>query len=272
MTKTSDTPQPPDRTSAGTAPLLSIVTATYNAEKYLADLIASVRAARDSGLNWRDIEWIVIDGASTDRTPAMLTEAADIITTSISEPDAGIYDAWNKGVALCRGQWILFVGADDYFVPGGLSRCHAAACRATAEVNLIVSSVQWIDQDTGTVAKTLQRPWNWQEMQKWMTIAHPSTLHRKSLFETFGTFDINFRSAADYDFLLRIGPSVRADHIDTPVAHVRMGGASHQVAALAEAQRVRCKNLPVTRTSASVSYLVAACKYVALRTLRTLHL
>lgn len=255
------------RPAGQSAPLLSIITATYNAEKYIADLVASIRPDMAA-----DIEWIVIDGASTDNTGAILQAASDVVTTFTSEPDKGIYDAWNKGIACARGEWVLFMGADDFFLPGGLQLCRAAANSAAPETNIITSTIQWIDENDGRLVKTIDQKWNWQAMQRWMTIAHPSTLHRRSIFKTAAPFDTSYRSAADYDFLLRVGPELRAGHIAEPVARVRIGGASHRLSALKEAQRARRKNLNISALDAGTSLAVATLKFMARKALGRIRL
>src|SRR5689334_8453362 len=92
-------------------PLVSIITATLNAERGLPYTIASLEAQRGASF-----EWLVVDGASTDGTRALLERHASLIAWWASEPDAGVYDAWNRGCAHARGEWLLFHGAGDELV------------------------------------------------------------------------------------------------------------------------------------------------------------
>ena len=94
----------------GNNPLISIVTATYNDCEGLRKTITSVLEQ-----SYDNIEYIIIDGASTDNTKALLDEYRPRIATIISEPDKGISDAFNKGLGLCTGDWINFLGAGDVF-------------------------------------------------------------------------------------------------------------------------------------------------------------
>ena len=84
-------------------PLITIITATYNAAQYLPRTIKSIREQ-----TYENIEWIIIDGNSTDETIELIQQNEDVIDYWMSEPDAGIYDAWNKGISLARGEWIAF--------------------------------------------------------------------------------------------------------------------------------------------------------------------
>lgn len=89
---------------------ISVITAAYNAESCIQNLIESLRAQKD-----KDFEWVVVDGASTDRTLEILKSITDLNIKIISEPDFGIYDALNKGIKTCSGEYYLVAGADDVF-------------------------------------------------------------------------------------------------------------------------------------------------------------
>jgi len=98
----------------------SIITACYNSEKYIERLLASVL-----GQSYPNFEWLVQDGGSSDRTVEILKKYPDQRLLLQSEPDKGIYDAWNKAVARCTGDWAIFLGADDMFVSEhALAKCH----------------------------------------------------------------------------------------------------------------------------------------------------
>ncbi|SOC30125.1 glycosyltransferase family 2 protein [Thalassospira xiamenensis] len=233
-------------------PLISIITSTYNAEKHLPDLIGSLRSQERTG-----IEWIIVDGGSQDNTVALVEDACDVVHKLISEPDRGIYDAWNKGIMAAKGTWIAFIGADDYYLPDSLDICCKEASSVSDDVNMIVGTIHWIDEPDNRIVRTVSTPWDWQKMQQRMTIGHPGSLHHRTLFERFGMFDASLRSAADYDFLLRAGPHIRASFIPIPLARVRIGGASQSPLALREAQLVRRRNLKISNFQAGLAYSIA---------------
>lgn len=245
------TPPPPEKMR----PVISIITSTFNAAEHFEDLITSMRAQDRTG-----IEWIVVDGASKDNTVALANSARDVIDVFISEPDQGLYEAWNKGVALAKGTWIAFIGADDYYLPGALTTLRKAALDCTSDINLIVGSVHWTDETNKYIVREVARPWNWQKMQKWMLIGHQATLHHRSLFQQFGAFDTSLRSAADYDFFLRVGQNVQAIFIDSVLARIRVGGISKQPEAIKETQLVRQRNLDISPLNLKLSYSIARFK------------
>ena len=241
-------------------PLLSIVTSTFNAERYLPQLIASVAEQKKP-----EVQWIIVDGASGDATLDILRGAADVVDLLISEPDRGIYDAWNKGLGVASGTWIMFVGADDYFLPGAIERTLAAAISAADDINFVVPSILRVDERDEHVIDEVSRPWNWQKICRWMNIAHPGALHRADLFRLYGGFDVRYRSAGDYDFLLRVGPHIRADFMPEPSLKVRVGGASYKYRALVEAQMVRRHNLGISSLRSTVAFAIALGKHTARR-------
>jgi glycosyltransferase involved in cell wall biosynthesis len=98
----------------------SIITATHNAERFVERCLISIL-----GQSYPDFEWIVQDGASTDCTAALIAQYPDKRIRFASEPDCGIYDAWNKGVQRASGDWAVFLGADDFFLnKDALVKCH----------------------------------------------------------------------------------------------------------------------------------------------------
>lgn len=260
MACTSHTPSRPNvhraTVTMPTSPQISIITATLNVGHLLPELIASLRAERTP-----EIEWIVVDGCSRDGTCDLVRAARDVVDQFRSEPDSGIYDAWNKGVAMARAPWIMFMGADDMFAPGALRRLLDAVAVAGPQVNLIVASGQWVHPQTLEPIRLIDRPWNLSAMQRWMSINHPGTLHHRDLFARHGLFDTTLRIAGDYDFLLRAGPEIRATLVvPPPLVRVRRGGISDSVAALREQRLVRGRHVPLSGWRLDFDYVVAIVK------------
>jgi glycosyltransferase involved in cell wall biosynthesis len=201
-------------------PLITIVTATYNVAKYLPAAIQSVRVQ-----NYNNIEFIVVDNASTDGTVDVLRANEDVIDYWVSEPDKGIYEAWNKGVSLSSGEWIAFLGADDIYLEGAIQAYTTLinACRdnfpqyISSRVNLTSGS---------KVLRTIGRQWKWKAFKKYMTVAHVGSLHHRSLFGKYGSFDDMYKICGDYEFLLRPKSSLRAAFLDEITVNMSIGGIS----------------------------------------------
>jgi glycosyltransferase involved in cell wall biosynthesis len=135
--------------------LFSIVTVVFNGAATLQSAINSVAQQ-----NCRDFEYIVLDGASTDGTVSILERNADRINHWASEPDAGIYDAWNKALRIARGEWIAFLGADDTYHPDALERYARAIERSpSANLQYLSSRVELIKH--GKRVRTIGSAWSW---------------------------------------------------------------------------------------------------------------
>jgi glycosyltransferase involved in cell wall biosynthesis len=191
------------------APLVSVITATYNAGDCLESSIISV--FRQTYPNY---EYIVIDGASTDNTIQILKDYDSKITFWMSEPDSGLYEAWNKAIEHCRGEWILFIGADDQLLPDALETYVNYINNHTERtLEYISSRAQRINSD-GTLGNVVGNPWKWSKFKKRMTTAHPGSFHSRKLFERYGIYNTKYRIIADYEMLLRTKDTLRAGFIN----------------------------------------------------------
>lgn len=169
---------------------ISIITATYNAERVLPRLIDSLRAQ-----TIRDFEWVIIDGASTDRTLEIIRGAADVVTVYRSGPDCGIYDALNKALAMATGEYYLVAGADDRLAPDAIENYAKAIDISDADVitaRVIIS---------GRVASRRRGP-PWLFGQFAYVAGHSvGTLFKRDLHERFGDYSLRFPLAADQLFI-----------------------------------------------------------------------
>lgn len=181
-------------------PLISIITSTFRAAEHLPRAIESVRAQ-----TFDDFEWIVVDGASTDGTVDILRQNEDVVDYWMSEPDSGIYDAWNKGVSKARGKWIVFLGADDYlWAPDVLGRVAAALDAAPRQCHVVYGLIAMVNQ-SGEEMERVGTEWAKvkRRFRSLMCLPHPAVFHRRDLFQVYGNFDPAFSIAGDYEFLLR---------------------------------------------------------------------
>lgn len=208
---------------------VTIITAVFNAEHTLSRCIESVL-----GQDYHDVEYILMDGGSTDTSLKIISQYDGRITWR-SEPDTGIYDAWNKSLALATGEWIAFLGADDFFFPGAITAYMDVG--AKGEFDYISSQVRWV-QATGS-ARTIGKAWMWPQFQSLMTTAHVGSMHRYTLFERYGSYDLSYRIVGDYEMLLRPRDRLRAAFMPLVTVEMQAGGASDSYAALAEAKRAK---------------------------------
>lgn len=163
----------------------------------------------------------MIDGGSTDGSIDIIRGFRDQLAYWVSEPDGGIYDAWNKGLRHAQGQWIAFMGADDVWSsPTAIEKLMMLA--RFPKVNLVTARLQKLPH-AGVKGYSFGEAWSTKRMRMFMSVAHSGMPHHRSLFDKFGPFDTQFRIAGDYDFLLRAAGDIRAAFLDETVAY--MGGA-----------------------------------------------
>jgi len=150
-------------------------------------------------------EVIIIDGGSTDDTQLIIGNFIGKIAYFISEPDRGVYDAWNKGLERVTGEWVTFIGSDDYFSdPDSLSRGLAFAGKDASlglvypRINLVDGAGNFVELENYPILDIRGR------LRKKMPFTHCGSLHKMSTFKELGNFSPNFRIAGDYEFVLRL--------------------------------------------------------------------
>jgi glycosyltransferase involved in cell wall biosynthesis len=225
----------PNEISTSGQPLITVIIAVYNGAATLQQCIDSVLRQ-----TYQNIELIVIDGGSTDTTLNVLTPYLDRLDYWISEPDKGVYDAWNKGLAQTHGDWVCFLGADDYFWDDMVLAKMAVRLISLPDViRLAYGQIMVVDEQS-TVMHASGQPWSviGHRFRSLMCIPHPATMHRASLFAKHGRFDDTFRIAGDYDLLLRELKDGQACFMEGLVtAGVRLGGVSTDPANILLAMR-----------------------------------
>lgn len=199
-------------------PKISIIIATYNAASTLTRALQSVSAQ-----TYDHYELIVIDGASLDGTVEIIKSHESLITRWISEPDSGVYNAWNKGLKLATGEWICFLGADDrFFSPSVLQVLAAHLATAYPPYRVVYGQIVGV-RDDGEIVFTSGKPWSQAKLtfRSYDNLPHPGLMHHRSLFDIHGAYDDRFRFAADYELLLR---ELKVnDALFVPVITVAMG-------------------------------------------------
>jgi glycosyltransferase involved in cell wall biosynthesis len=220
-------------------PAVSVIIGVKNGAAALQACLDSV-AAQD----WHSRETIVVDSASTDGTPALLAAnlRAGKVADYLSEPDRGLYEAWNKGLRRARGDWVCFLGCDDRFHDAGALRALLESPKGQARV--VYGRIHLVT-DNGVIGEVLGKPWP-EARRAFLAgtmIPHPGTLHHRSLFEEHGYFDESYRIAGDYDMLLREVLARPPAFVDRVIVDMRFGGMSSKPGAilgnLHEIQRAR---------------------------------
>lgn len=199
------------------APLVTVITVVRNGIPLVERTIEAVLAQ-----TYANVEYIVIDGASTDGTVDLLQHFDEELDYWMSEPDAGLYDAMNKGLALVSDPacYVMFANADDrLYEPDTIKNLVSAGNGA----DFVYGKQVLTDGETSAVLGSAVRL---NDLARG-NISHAATLVRRSVFATVGNFDLRYRLVADYDFVVRcFQQSVRSCFVDQIVSEVSMFGLS----------------------------------------------
>lgn len=221
---------------------VSVITVVYNSVKYLEQTIKSVL-----NQTYTNIEYIVIDGGSTDGSVDLIKKYENNITYWISEPDGGIYDAMNKGIRVATGDLIGIINSDDWY-----------------EENTVKEIV--MEYEANTVCYGLMRhilkdeiieiyaPFPCMIPKK--MIPHSTCFVPSKLYQKYGLFDLHYKSCADYHFVLRLyNAGVKFKLIEKVLANFRFGGVSWKVNSLRESFNMRYKMGLISRFDRNIKIL-----------------
>lgn len=211
---------------ADARPTVTVVVACLNGVATLPRLFASLQGQRN-----RDFELVVVDGGSTDGSLELFEAQRSSIAALISEVDDGIYRAWNKGVALGRGRFFLFLGADDFLWSDLVLERMMPLLTGTGGRSLVYGRVVLVDEGGAELGR-LGQPWSLagREAGRSMPLPFPGCFVAAELFERFGTFDPSFRISGDFEWLLRILERVEPVFADVVVTGMAAGGVSDRPA------------------------------------------
>ena len=204
---------------------VSIITVTYNSEKYLADCIASVRKQ-----TYNNIEHIIVDGKSTDGTLKIIQKNSGSLAHWISETDRGMYDAINKGIKLATGDIIGVLNSDDMLASPNVIM-DIVACFDEKQVDSVYGDLVYVDPAN---PQKVMRYWKGLSYKRsrfnygWMP-AHPTFYIRRELIDQFGGYENHYFTAADYEFMARYlyRHKISSCYLSKMIVKMRNGGASN---------------------------------------------
>ena len=202
---------------------ISIITVCYNSEETINDTIQSVLSQ-----DYKDVEYIIVDGKSTDRTLEIIQSIKNRIKL-ISEKDRGIYDAMNKGINIASGDVIGILNADDVYKNSQVLTAVMDAFKAN--VSIVYGDIEYVKyNDLSKVVRKWKAgvfrsgkfKWGWMP-------PHPGFFVKKSCYESFGLFNLNLSTSADYELMLRMLEvhHLSCNYIPKTITSMRVGGASN---------------------------------------------
>lgn len=197
-------------------PLVSVITVCLNSEKHLERTIESVL-----GQGYTDIEYIIVDGGSTDGTLDIIRKYEDRISYWVSEPDEGLYYAMNKGISLATGDLVGIINSDDWYFPYAVQEVVSASLEDPA-AQVFFGSMYIMAEDGRLQWAWECSNWNLDELQ----MSHPTCFVRRAVYDDY-RYRTKYKMLADYDLMLRLHlAGMRFRALDRPLACFRTGGAS----------------------------------------------
>ncbi|MEO8886312.1 MAG: glycosyltransferase family 2 protein [Mucilaginibacter sp.] len=200
-------------------PRLSVITVVYNNAQHIERTLLSVL-----NQTYTDIEYIVVDGASTDGTLDIINKYTDRITKVITEPDAGIYDAMNKGLTLATGDYVLFMNSgDELYSPQTVARVFAAADNA----DIYYGETEMINDKGESLGRRRHKApaqFTWRSFKYGMSVSHQAIYIKRALIEPY---DPQYQLSADIDWIIRTAQKAKTIvNVNQYVAKYLVGGQS----------------------------------------------
>jgi glycosyltransferase involved in cell wall biosynthesis len=205
---------------------ISIITVVYNNERTIRDALESVLLQ-----SYKNIEYVVIDGNSNDGTVKIINEYYDQLGYFVSESDHGLYDAMNKGIQASTGDVIGILNSDDLYQDLDVIASVMEEFNNDSQLDILYGNLVYVKTvDVGKVVR------NWKSKSYYNNFfeeanvpPHPSLFVRKKVYDQVGLFDLDYKIAADYEFMLRIFKkyNFKSKYIDRLIVRMRLGGASN---------------------------------------------
>ncbi|CAN7690128.1 glycosyltransferase family 2 protein [Paenibacillus sp. LjRoot153] len=216
-------------------PKVSIITVSFNSKETIEDTINSVLTQ-----TYTNIEYIIIDGNSTDGTVDIIKKYQSYITRWISEPDNGIYDAFNKGISMATGEIIGIVNSDDYLESYALDDVVKIYLKSP-EVDVIHGNMRIVNDFSNKMFITSPRSNLVKERFITMPVCHPATFITKKCYLEEGLYNKYYKISSDYEFILRlIKKNKKFIYVDKVLTNMREGGASaNYVKGFKEAKKIK---------------------------------
>jgi glycosyltransferase involved in cell wall biosynthesis len=201
--------------------LISIITITYNSAKYIEETIKSV-----VDQDYPHVEYVIVDGGSTDGTIDIITKYGNRISRWVSERDKGISDAMNKGIMMSSGDIIGIIHSDDFYADPTVVGRVADVFRQSPHIKALYGSQDFIDPATGKTLLTWGRDSDPSEIKKRMYIPHPTLFVRREVYDEIGPFRLDYKVAMDYEFAMRLTKYTRPYFLKYKIAYMRDIGTS----------------------------------------------
>ena len=203
---------------------VSIITSSFNSSNTIADTIYSVNSQ-----TYQEIEHVFIDGKSSDSSVEIINEISTSEKIVISEKDKGIYDAMNKGVAQANGDIVAILNSDDFYADENVVSDIVALFKESG-ADAVYADLDYVTEDTTKIVRKWRSGKYSHGMFKWGWMPpHPTLFVKKEVYEKYGNFNLDLKSAADYEIMLRFihKYEIKLSYLPRVTVKMRVGGLSN---------------------------------------------
>lgn len=211
-------------TTSSELPLVSIITPSFNQARYLEQTLQSVL-----GQGYAPLEYLLVDGASTDGSLEIIHRYADRFAWWVSEPDAGQAEAINKGLRRAKGEIIAWLNSDDIYLPGAIQKA-VTAFAGQPGLGLVFGDVLAIDADGQTTNRLRYGNWSLPDLMAFRVIGQPSVFMRRSVLEQAGYLDLTYHYLLDHQLWLRMAQEGGMQYLPETLSAARFHAESKNVA------------------------------------------
>lgn len=205
---------------------ISIITVCYNSEKYIRSAIESV-----INQTYNDIEYIIVDGSSKDKTVDIIKSYGNKISKFVSEPDKGIYDAMNKGLKMATGDIVAILNSDDFYIDNNVIASIVNELQMKKTDSLFADLI-YVEENNSDVQVRYWKsePFVKGAFQKGWHPAHPTFFVKNEVYKKFGYFNLDFKLAADFELMLRFleKHQISSCYLPEAIIKMRLGGATNK--------------------------------------------
>ena len=223
-----------NKKSVPSKPLVSIITVCLNSDKYIEKTIKSVFEQ-----TYKNIEYIIIDGGSRDKTLDIIRKYENKISVWISETDKSLYDAMNKGIRLSNGEIIGIINSDDWYEMDAIEEV-IHFFKKNPRASVVHGNRNLWDERSKKLKAVILPSKNYNRLiYHTMPISHPTCFIKKSIYLKYGLFDIGYKFSADKEFFLRLyKENIIPSYLNKIIANMRAGGRSYTLSALKESRQI----------------------------------
>ena len=216
--------------SKNNSPFFSVIIATKNISNEFHKTLKSILSQK-----FKSYEIILIDSSDNEKSKKIINEYSSKVDRILDKGDNGIYDAWNQGLSVSKGKWIVFLGSGDILTENSFGTIHEKIKHK--DLDLFLTNINLVSKDSCKFIKP--QIFNFNTLSKFIQPPHPGVFHNKNVFINYGKFNDSYKIAGDYEFLLRIVEKTNYEILDIISVEMLAGGVSQSFRVVREGFKIQ---------------------------------